>query len=150
MLALGRSVQFVNDDPFSHKLFSVNKDKGSLGPEETKPAAQRSWQPPGAGVYEIRDALFPSVRSWIVVEPKAVGVAYPNLKNEFAVPNLAPGNYELRGYFAGKPVGQPLPFELRPGREVQDLPKPLLLAEPKKKKADDEDDKGDDKDEKEE
>ncbi len=143
VIAPGRSVQFVNHDPFTHKLYSVDKGQGSLAPEETKSSGQRVWQPPKAGVYEIRDAYFPSVRSWIVVEPKAVSVGYPNTKNEFVVPDLPPGNYEFRAYFAGAAVGEPLPFELRPGRDLQELPKPLVVAKGKAK--DDKDaGKGDD------
>lgn len=142
----GRNVQFINDDPFTHKLYSVDKGQGTLAPEETKPSGQRVWQPPKEGVYEIRDAFFPSVRTWIVVEARAASVGYPNTKNEFVVPDLPPGNYEFRAYFSGAPVGEALPFELRPGRDLQELPKPLVVGKAKGAKGDAKGD--DDKDEK--
>jgi hypothetical protein len=127
----GQNVQFINDDPFPHKLYSLSKEAGTLGPEETKPSQQRTWQPPKAGVYEVRDAYFPSVRSWVVVEPRAAGVGAPTTKNEFVVSDLEPGAYELRAYFNGAAVGEPQRIELRPAPDVQQLPLPLKLAESK-------------------
>jgi hypothetical protein len=132
----GQNVQFINDDPFPHKLYSLSKEAGTLGPEETKPTQQRTWQPPKAGVYEVRDAYFPSVRSWVVVEPRAAGVGAPTTKNEFVVSDLEPGAYELRAYFNGAAVGEPQQIELRPAPDVQQLPLPLKLAESKGGKSD--------------
>ena len=129
----GQNVQFVNHDPFPHRLYSVQEGAGALGPEVTKPSGQRTWKPPKVGVYEIRDKSFPSVRSWIVVEPKAVASGYPTVKNEWEIGGLAPGDYELRAYFSGKPVGKPLKISLRPVPEMQTISEPLVISEPKKK-----------------
>jgi plastocyanin len=135
VIGAGQNVQFVNHDPFPHTLYSVKAGAGSLAPEKTTKGKQRTWKPPGVGVYEVRDKAFPSVRSWVVVEPKVVATGHPNLKNEFVVSDLAPGSYELRAYFSGKPVGKPLPIEVTPQPVLQQLRDPLVLAEKKKKEA---------------
>lgn len=134
----GQNIQFVNHDPFAHKLYDVAKVAGGLGPEETKPAGSRTWKPPKAGVYEIRDLFFPSVRSWIVVEPKVVTYGFLDTKGEFLIADLDPGDYELQGFFSGKPVGKPLAVSVRPMPDVQQLPNPLVVAEGAKSKQADE------------
>ncbi len=141
VVAEGQNVQFVNHDPFTHMLYSVTEGNGSMAPEKTEKDKQRTWKPPAPGVYEIRDKLFPSVRSWIVVEPKVVAMGTPINMNEFVVGDLPPGSYELRAYFSGKPVGKPLPIDVKPGPALQPLAGPLVLADKKKKK---DDAKGDD------
>ncbi|HHH28424.1 MAG TPA: hypothetical protein ENK57_08775 [Polyangiaceae bacterium] len=137
VIAEGQNVQFVNHDPFMHMLYSVTEGNGMMAPEKTDKDKQRTWKPPGPGVYEIRDKLFPSVRSWIVVEPKVVAMGTPINMSEFVVGDLPPGSYELRGYFSGKPVGKPLPIEVKPVPALQPLPGPLVLADKKKKDAGD-------------
>jgi hypothetical protein len=130
VVAEGQAVQFINYDPFSHKLYDTSQ--GGLGPEETKGGASRSWKPPKAGVYELRDQLFPSVRSWVVVEPRVVQTGYPSLGGDFLVSNLEPGKYDLQGFFMGKPVGKSLPIEVIVGAEEQQIHEPLVVAEAKK------------------
>lgn len=147
----GQNVQFVNADPFPHKLYSPGDVKEGLGPEETKAQAQRVWKPPKAGVYEIRDEFFPSIRSWVVVEARAVASTYPNAKGEFTLPPLVPGEYELVAYFAGKPIGTPLKVDLKPGPETKEWPDPLVIGAAAegpddKDKDKDKDDKDKDKD----
>lgn len=124
----GQNVQFVNADPFPHRIYSVGEGQGMLAPEEMKLNQQRTWQPPGPGVYEIRDKLSPSIRSWIVVDPKVVGSGYPNLKNEFIVADLPPGLYKLQGFFCGKPVGDALDIEVKPFGDLQPIAVPLVVA----------------------
>ena len=138
----GQNVQFINDDPFPHRLYDTEGVKDGLGKEATKPGSQRVWKPPAVGVYEIRDELFPSVRSWVVVEPRAVAVGRINFKGEFVVAGLKPGEYELQGYHTGKKVGDPLKIEVRPAPETQESRDPLVVGQSKKK----DDEEGDDKD----
>ncbi len=132
VVTVGQNIQFVNHDPFPHKLYDVGKVANGLGSEETKPTSQRIWKPPKVGVYEIRDKYFPSVRSWIVVEPRAVTMGFVNFKKEYSIGDLTPGQYELQGYFSGKPVGKPLKIELRGAPEVQPIRDPLVVGTPKK------------------
>jgi hypothetical protein len=110
----GQAVQFTNADPFPHKLYDTGK-KG-LQPVETGPTKSRSWTPPGPGKYEIRDELAPSIRSWIVVEPRAVAVTYPDRKGDFAI-DLDPGSYSLRAYYDGEPVGTEQAIVVTPASE---------------------------------
>jgi hypothetical protein len=135
VVAEGQNVQFINDDPFPHKLYDAEKKQGGLGSEETKPAGQRIWKPPAVGVYEIRDEYFLSIRMWVVVEPKAAAIGFPMTTKpaEFLVPDLEAGPYDLQGYFMGKPVGKPLKIQVRPAPALQPIMQPLVVGVPKKK-----------------
>ncbi len=126
VVAEGQAIQIENHDPFPHKLYDTG-NKG-LQPGETLPTKARTWTPPGPGKYEIRDQLSPSVRSWIVVEPRAVAVGYPDRKGEFAI-DLEPGVYKLRGYFNGEPVGTEMEVNVAPGPAEQLLKGPLTVGE---------------------
>lgn len=125
VVAPGQQIQFENRDPFPHKLYEAT-GKGGLPPGDTLPTKTRAWTPPGPGKYEIRDQAAPSVRSWIVVEPKVVAVAYPDRKGEFSI-DLEPGKYKLRGYFAGEPVGTEMAVDVAAGNET--LRNPLAVGE---------------------
>jgi hypothetical protein len=126
VVAEGQQIQFENLDPFPHKLY----DTGSKGfaAVETPGAKSRSWTPPGPGKYEIRDQTTPSLRSWIVVEPRAIGVGYPDRKGDFAI-DLEPGKYKLRGYFNGEPVGAELEVVVTPFPVEQPLKAPLVVGD---------------------
>jgi hypothetical protein len=139
VVASGQTIQFENHDPFSHVLYDTG-NKG-LNPTETGKAKQRSWTPPGPGKYEIRDKTTPSLRSWIVVEPKTVAIGYPlNRAGDFAL-ELEPGHYTLKGYFNGEPVGKELEVDVRPKPAEQELKNPLVVGEPDKSDKDKDDDK---------
>lgn len=125
----GRPVQFINHDPFPHKLYDVGS--GGLGPEETRSGGNRTWKPPKPGVYEIRDQLAPSVRAWVVVEPRVVQFGHPRISGEYVVRDLEPGNYDLQGYFMGKPVGKSLSIEVRSTGDEQEIRDPLVVADEK-------------------
>lgn len=106
VVAEGQQVQFENRDPFPHKLGETS-GKGGFVAAEIAPTKSRAWTPPGPGKYEFRDALAPSIRSWIVVEPKTVAIAYPDRKGDFSI-EVPPGTYKLRGYHNGEAVGKEL------------------------------------------
>lgn len=124
----GQAIQFDNQDPFPHKIYVVGADQKGLAPTETGPSKTRTWLPPGPGKYEIRDQLAPSVRSWIVVEPHAATVGYPDRKGDFQI-ELEPGKYKLRGYFKGEPVGAALDITVAPVPVEQPLRLPLVIGE---------------------
>ncbi len=98
--------------------------KGGLGDGTMAPQGTRKWTPPGPGKYEIRDRVSPSIRSWVVVEPKAVAIAYPTRKGDFAI-DLEPGTFQLRAFHNGEPVGDALSLEVKPAPAEQPLPNPL-------------------------
>jgi hypothetical protein len=126
----GTPVTVGVSDPFSHRLLDVSS--GGFGPEETKAGGNRSWKPPKPGVFELRDQLAPSLRSWVVVEPRTVASGYPKLNGEFVIRDLDPGAYDLQAYFMGKPVGKALQVDVKVGAEEQEVRDPLMVAEPKK------------------
>ncbi|XYH96449.1 hypothetical protein ACMHYB_53180 [Sorangium sp. So ce1128] len=126
VVAEGQQLQFENQDPFPHKLYDVG-NKG-LQPVEIAAAKTRAWTPPGPGKYEIRDQLAPSIRSWIVVEPRAVAVAYPDRQGNFAV-EVEAGKYTLQGYFSGEPVGKPLEVVVKPGPDEQLIKEAVVVGE---------------------
>src|SRR5690606_2080858 len=103
----GTELHFKNTDPFPHRLFGVELQ--SFGPSDMAKGADRVWTVPEAGDYEIRDELVPSVRMWIVSEPKAAAYGFPDLHGQFQVELATPGEYTVQPYFAGKPVGKPIP-----------------------------------------
>jgi len=127
VVAEGQQVQFENVDPFPHKLYDTG-NKG-LQAVETAAGKSRSWTPPGPGKYEIRDQLAPSVRSWIVVEPRTVAVGYPDRQGNYSI-DLPPGAYTLRGYYNGDQVGAELPITVTPAPAEQLLRDPLKVGEP--------------------
>jgi plastocyanin len=128
VVAAGQEIRFENHDPTDHKIYEVS-GKGQFDAGNMKPEGTRTWTPPGPGKYEIRDELAPSLRSWVVVEPRAVEAFFPNRKGDFVI-NLEPANYKLRAYYNGEPVGEELPLEIKgPAPE-------LVLKDPLKAGAD--------------
>lgn len=118
VVAPGTRLHFENRDPFAHRLYGVGQS--TFPPGDMVAMAARDWTAPGPGRYEIRDELSPSVRSWVVVEPNVAAIAYPTTAGIFLIPQLAPGEYTLRAYFNGAPVGSPKTFAL--GTTNVDLP----------------------------
>ncbi|WP_437673792.1 hypothetical protein [Sorangium sp. So ce131] len=125
VVAEGQQIQFENQDPFPHKLYDTG-NKG-LQPVETAAAKTRAWTPPGPGKYEIRDQLAPSIRSWIVVEPRTVAVGYPDRQGNFTL-EVEAGKYTLQGYFNGEPVGKPLEAVVK-GPDEQFIKEPVVVGE---------------------
>lgn len=130
VITQGQSVQFENKDPFAHRLYDTGNKGLQVG--DTPPKKARTWAPPAPGKYEIRDQAAPSLRSWIVVLPKAVSVIYPDRKGEFSM-ELEPGKYKLRAYHNGDAVGKELDIAVTPQPAEQLLKVPLVVGdEPKK------------------
>ncbi|MCL2725541.1 MAG: hypothetical protein FWD69_14000 [Polyangiaceae bacterium] len=101
----GTELVFKNFDPFKHRLFVV--DQPTMKAEDLQTGAQRTWGAPGPGRYEVRDELFPSVRTFIVVDPQVAQIAYPGRDGIFSF-SLPGGDYVLKAFFAGKQVGKPV------------------------------------------
>lgn len=120
----GTPLAFKNFDPFKHRLYVVGNP--SFKPEDMAPNQVRSWSASGAGKYEIRDELFPSVRTYVIVDPQVVQVAYPGRDGAFGL-SLPAGEYVLKAFFAGKPVGKPIPVNAKEKSTVE-LKDPLNVA----------------------
>ena len=123
----GTRLAFENRDPFPHRLYQVGSQTWHA--EIINPAARREWTATGAGRFEFRDELFPSVRTFVVVDPGVVDVAYPGHDGAFAYSALPPGDYVLKAFFAGKQVGKPVSVSVKGSSQLIDLKDPINVAE---------------------
>lgn len=124
VVAPGQKLQFKNFDPFSHRIYAVGN--ASLKPEAQTAGGVREWTAPsGAGKYEFRDELAPSVRTYVIVDPQVVQITYPGRDNAFVF-TLANGDYVLKAFFDGKPVGSPAPVAAKD--RLTELKDPLNVA----------------------
>jgi plastocyanin len=121
VVAPGTRIQFKNNDPFPHSLYEVKDDKWAAS--ATAPLSTRDWASSTAGVHEIHDELFPTVRMFIVVEPMAADFAKIDRDGAFTL-SLPAGEYALKAFFEGKQVGKTID-----GVKVSDRA-PLELKEP--------------------
>jgi len=94
---------FKNTDPFPHRLYAVGQP--AFKADNIAPNGTRDWAAPGPGKYEIRDELFPSVRTYVVVDAQVVAITYPGRDGTFGFA-LPGGNYVLKAFFNGKQVGK--------------------------------------------
>jgi hypothetical protein len=118
-------LSFKNVDPFPHSLFQVNEPK--WGPVATGVNSSRDWQAPDKpDRYEIRDALFPSVRMEIRVDPQVIGFVYPSSKDGSFTLSLPQGDYTLRAYFQGNATSKDMAIHI--GDKPVDLPGPLNVS----------------------
>src|SRR5580704_17551836 len=122
----GTRLAFENRDPFPHRLYQVGST--TWHGEIINPAARREWTATGAGRFEFRDELFSSVRSYVVVDPGVVDVAYPGHDGAFAFSALPTGDYVLKAFFQGKVVGKPVAVTVK-GPLLVDLKEPLNVGE---------------------
>lgn len=119
---------FKNFDPFKHRIYVMSATgQKLLQPDDLQPNAVRMWAAQGAGRYEVRDELYPSIRTFIVVDPQVVSVAYPGRDGAFGF-SLPPADYVLKAFFNGHPVGKQINFTAK-DRGVVELKEPLKLDE---------------------
>jgi len=126
VIAPGVRLSFENHDPFPHRLFIVGSTTWRA--ETIEPNRHREWSaPPGQARYEIRDELFPSVRSFVVVDPQVVGIAFPGRDGAFAL-DLPAGEYTLKAFFDGRQVGRAVQVTTK-DRGLVELREPLSVSE---------------------
>ncbi len=119
---------FKNFDPFKHRVY-ITSGTGQvvLAAEDLQPNALRSWAAGGAGKFEVRDELFPSVRTFILVDAQVAQITYPGRDGSFAFA-LPSGDYVVKAFFNGKQVGKQVPLGVR-DRGNSDLKDPLNVSE---------------------
>jgi hypothetical protein len=121
----GTRLSFKNYDPFPHRLYIVGN--ASWRPETINPNGQRDWSAPaGSGKFEFRDELFPSVRTFVIVDPGVADIAYPGRDGSFEL-NIPAGDYTLKAFFNGRQVGSPTSITARGGNVT--LKDPFSLGE---------------------
>lgn len=123
-------LRFQNTDPFSHRLYGPKIP--AFKPSETMRGGSREWTVSEPGVFEIRDEAAPSLRMWVVAEPRVATIAYPSLDGDFALNIAEPGEYEIQAYFAGKKVGEAAKFTVDQN-DINASKAPLVVAKPEKK-----------------
>jgi plastocyanin len=107
VVAPGTLLRFQNTDAFKHRLYGVNIK--TFPAADTARGAKREWTVPEPGVFEIRDELAPSLRTWVIADPNVAAIVYPSQKGEFALTVAEPGDYTVQAFFAGKKVGPAVP-----------------------------------------
>jgi hypothetical protein len=103
VLAPGSRLSFKNVDPFAHVLYEVGN--GAWAPNPVAPGSSREWSTSVAGVHVIRDQLFPSVVMYVVIDPSALEFTLPDNEGAFTL-TVPPGDYTLKAFFDGRPVGK--------------------------------------------
>jgi hypothetical protein len=115
---------FVNHDPFPHRLYQVGDP--NFKESEMSSGGSHDWAAPGAGTYEFRDRLTPTLRFFVVVDPGVVEVVYPGHNGTFAFRDLPSGEYFLKAFFDGKQVGKAVQATATRGNV--ELREPLALG----------------------
>lgn len=122
------TLAFKNFDPFKHRIYVMGPGAQKLLPaDDLQPNAVRKWSAQGPGRYEIRDELVPSVRTFVIVDPQVVQVAYPGRDGAFGF-NLPAGEYVLKAFFNGHAVGKQIQFTAK-DRGTVELKEPMKLDE---------------------
>lgn len=130
----GTEIHFKNTDPFAHRLYGVNVPTFTVG--DTQAQGERVWTVPGAGVFEIRDELVPSLRTWIVAEPNVAAFGHPDLTGNFNVELPVTGEFSVQVYFAGHVVGSSAVMNITNLQAVVDLSKAPIKLQDKAPAAD--------------
>jgi hypothetical protein len=103
VVAPGSRISFENVDPFPHALYEVGDDRWVANP--MGPGSSRDWTASAPGVHQIRDQLFPSVTTYVVVDTGAVEFVLPDHDGGFSM-TVPPGDYTFKTFFEGKQVGK--------------------------------------------
>ncbi len=133
----GTRLAFKNFDPFPHRLYI--KDSQTWRAETINPNMQREFSlPAGGGKFEVRDELFPSLRSFILVDQFVADIAYPGRDGAFEL-NLSSGEYVLKAFFNGRLVGTSAvtvkdkgPFTMKDPFNLAEAPAPPAPGAPPK------------------
>jgi hypothetical protein len=126
VVAPGTLLRFQNTDPFRHRLYGV--DIKTFQPADTPRGGKREWTVTEPGIFEIRDELAPSLRTWVIADPNVAAIVYPSLKGDFSLTVAEPGDYTVQAFFAGKKVGPAVPVTVA-GNDVDITRSPLKVGD---------------------
>ena len=110
VVAPGTRLHFENRDPFAHKLYGVGQT--TFPPAKWRRSRRATGPRRGRVATKSATSSAPSIRSWVIVDSNVAAIAYPNTQGVFNIQPLPPGEYTLKVFFAGNPVGTPKTFML--------------------------------------
>ncbi len=91
-VAVGDTVEFLNNDAVDHDVFSPDHESFHLGPFRVEEQREHTFRSPGA--YSIRCDIHPGMLAWIFVSE--IGFAAPvDRKGQFRIEDVPPGTYTL-------------------------------------------------------
>lgn len=91
-VAVGDTVDFLNDDGVEHDVYSLDQEAFRLGTLRSGGRASHTFRAPG--VYRIRCTFHPDMLGWIFVAPTRFA-APVNRRGEFVLQDVPPGTYRL-------------------------------------------------------
>jgi hypothetical protein len=122
VLAPGSRLSFKNVDPFPHELYETGN--AAWAANQLAPGSSREWSAAAPGLHVIRDQLFPSIVMFVVIDAAAVDFTLPDHEGAFSIA-LPPGEYTLKAFFDGKPVGKE---NVKVGAAGFELKEPMALG----------------------
>ena len=124
----GTRLAFENRDPFPHKLYQVGSTIWKA--EVMNPASRREWSaPPGAGRFRVPRRALPERAHRSSSSTRASStwrIRGATARSRSSA--LPQGDYVLKAFFQGKPVGKPVGVTVK-GPLLIDMKDPLNLAE---------------------
>ena len=91
-VAVGDTVEFLNNDAVDHDVFSPDNESFHLGKFRVEEQRQYTFQ--RAGAYSIRCDIHPGMLAWVFVTES--GYAAPiDRKGRFRIDDVPPGTYQL-------------------------------------------------------
>jgi plastocyanin len=99
-VAVGDTVEFLNNDAVDHDVFSPDNESFHLG--KFRVEEQRQYTFKRAGAYSIRCDIHPGMLAWVFVSES--GYAAPvDRKGRYKIENVPPGTYTLAVWNAHLP-----------------------------------------------
>jgi len=102
VVPVGGKVNFRNDDPFPHNVFSPDGERFTLGNIAQNEVRSRAFKT--AGTYSLLCNLHPGMLGYVVVTPSSY-YAKANVQGQFAIKDVPPGTYKVTAW---APRQQPL------------------------------------------
>lgn len=93
--AVGGKVQFTNEDPFPHNVFSPDNEKFNMGNLPQNGAHSRVFKNPGA--YSLLCNLHPGMLGYLVVTP-STWFARTDPKGKFEMKHVPSGTYKVTAW----------------------------------------------------
>jgi plastocyanin len=93
--AVGGKVQFTNEDPFPHNVFSPDNEKFNMGNIPQNGAHVRVFKSPGA--YSLLCNLHPGMLGYLVVTP-STWFARTDSKGKFEMKHVPSGTYKVTAW----------------------------------------------------